>query len=123
MPARSIIVNAIRRAAPRLLLAQLMVVFLGLPVPSPGADSGQGPSMVIAAAEEAAHADAVIGECRYDDAEHWIQEAIRTARDTRSENALVRDVAGSAVGQMNIKLEDFRRQRKAWDRALTDARH
>jgi len=79
--------------------------------------------MVIAAAEEAAHADALIGECRYDDAERWIQEAARTARDTRSESPLVRDIAGSAVGRMNIKLEDFRRQRKAWDRATADARH
>ena len=48
--------------------------------------------MVIAAAEEATHADALIGECRYDEAEHWISEAVRTARDTRSDNELVRDV-------------------------------
>ena len=77
--------------------------------------------MIIAAAEEAAHADTLIGECRFDDAEHWIKEAVRLAKDARSNNALERDVAGSALGQMNIKLEEFRRQRKIWDRAGADA--
>ena len=104
------------------MLAQL-VMFLALPAPSSAAGTDQGPAMVIAAAEEAAHADALIGECRFDDAEHWIQQAVRTAKDTRSDDRLVRDVAGSAVGQMTIKLDDLRRQRKAWDRALADVRH
>jgi hypothetical protein len=79
--------------------------------------------MIIAAAQEAAHADSLIGECKYDEAEHWIKEAARLAKDTRSDNALERDVAGSALGQMNIKLDEFRRQRKEWDRAVSDARH
>jgi hypothetical protein len=101
----------------------LITLLLWLPVLSPAAENGQGPSMLIAAAEEAAHADVLIGECRYDDAEHWIKEAARAARDARSQNALERDVAGSALGQMTIKLDEFHRQRKAWDRALADARH
>ncbi len=79
--------------------------------------------MLIAAAQEAAHADSLIGECKYDDAEHWIKDAARLAKETRSDNALERDVAGSALGQMNIKLDEFRRQRKDWDHAVSDARH
>jgi hypothetical protein len=77
--------------------------------------------MIIAAATEAAHADALIGECRFDDAEHWIKEAVRLAKDARSNNPLERDVAGSAVGQMNIKLDEFRERRKTWDHAAADA--
>lgn len=99
------------------------VLLFALPALLPAAGSDKsGPAMVIAAAEEAAHADTLIGECRFDDAEHWLQEAVRTAKDARSDDKLVRDVAGSAVGQMTIKLDEFKRQRKAWDHALTDAR-
>lgn len=78
--------------------------------------------MLIAAAEEASRADILIKECRYDEAEHWLQQAVRTARAARSDNALIRDVAGSAVGQMTVKLEDFRRQRKIWDHAVVQVR-
>jgi hypothetical protein len=78
--------------------------------------------MIIAAAEEAAQADALIGECRYDDAEHWIKEAAKAAREARSDNPLERDVAGIAVGQMAVKLDSFQRQRKTWDRAATEVR-
>jgi hypothetical protein len=88
----------------------------------PAAGNERGPDMVIAAAEEAAHADVLAGECRFDDAEQWMQQAIRMAKDARSDDKLGRDIAGSAVGQMTIKLDEFRRQRKAWDRALADAR-
>ena len=101
----------------------LIVVLTALPVLSRGGDNPPGPSMLIAAAQEAAHADTLIGECRYDDAEHWIKEAARLAKETRSDNALERDIAGSALGQMNIKLDEFRRQRKDWDHAAADARH
>ena len=102
---------------------RLTLLFVALSAIAQAADNSQGPSMLIAAAEEAAHADTMIGECRYDDAERWIKEALGAAKDARSQNSLERDVAGSAFGQMTIKLEDFRRQRKAWDRAVADARH
>jgi hypothetical protein len=101
----------------------LIVVLIAIPGLSHGGDNPTGPSMIIAAAQEAAHADTLIGECKYDDAEHWIKEAARLAKDIRSDNALERDIAGSALGQMNIKLEEFRRQRKDWDHAASDARH
>ncbi len=78
--------------------------------------------MVIAAAEEAAHADTMIGECRFDDAEYWIKEALKTAKKSKGDNTLERDVAGSAVGQMTVKLNELQRDRKGWDRALTEAR-
>ncbi len=78
--------------------------------------------MLIAAAEEASHADALIGECRYDEAEHWIKEAMHSAKDARSQNALERDIAGSSLGQMTVKLDEFKHQRKAWDHAATEIR-
>src|SRR5580693_3612758 len=92
---------------PAAVTTHVIVVLLALPGLSYGASNGQGPSMVIAAAEEAAQADTLIGECRYDDAEQWIKEAARIARDTRSDNPLERDVAGSAYGQMTVKLKEF----------------
>ena len=107
----------------RMLHLHLAVVLIALPGLSRAGDNPTGPSMLIAAAQEAAHADTLIAECRYDDAEHWIKEAARLAKDTRSDNALERDVAGGALGQMNIKLDEFRRQRKDWDHAVSDARH
>ncbi len=101
----------------------LAVVLIALPGLSRGGDNPTGPSMLIVAAQDAAHADALIGECKYDEAEHWIKEAARLAKETRSDNALERDVAGSALGQMTIKLDEFKRQRKEWDRAASDAQH
>ena len=123
MLTNSVCINPRGKVFPALLLAPMVLLLLGLPSVTSAAASGEGPSMIIAAAQEAAHADALIGECRYDEAEHWIKEAVRSARDARSANALERDVAGSAVGQMNIKLDEFQRQRKAWDHAAADARH
>ncbi len=78
--------------------------------------------MLIAAAEEAAQADGLIAECRYDDAEHWIREALKAARGVRSDSQLERDVAGIAVGQMAVKLDTFKRQRKTWDIAAPEVR-
>ena len=100
----------------------IIVAAIGVPGISPAADNGQGPSMIIAAAEEATQADALVGECKYDDAEHWMKEAAKAAKEARSDNPLERDVAGSVVGQMSVRLDEFRRQRKVWDRAAADAR-
>lgn len=102
-------------------LTPLVFLLLALSAISRAADNDQGPSMVIAAAEEAAHADTMIGECRFDDAEYWIKEALKSAKKSKGDNTLERDVAGSAVGQMTVKLNDFQRQRKAWDRAVAEA--
>lgn len=108
---------------PASLATHFLVVLLAVPTLTQGASSAPGPSMVIAAAEEAAHADTLIGACEYDDAERWIKEAAKTARDARSNNELERDVAGSAYGQMTVKLKEFQRQRKDWDHAVIEVRH
>jgi tetratricopeptide (TPR) repeat protein len=99
-----------------------LILLLALSAISRAADNDQGPSMVIAAAEEAAHGDTLMNECRFDDAEYWIKEALKTAKKSRGGTTLERDVAGSAVGQMTVKLNDLQRERKAWDRAATEAR-
>jgi hypothetical protein len=116
------IVTSITTRLPALLTTSL-IVLLAIPGISQGASNGQGPSMVIAAAEEASHADTLIGACQYDDAEHWIKEAAKTARDTHGDNELERDVAGSAYGQMTVKLKEFQRQRKDWEHAAAEVRH
>jgi len=81
-----------------------------------------GPSMVMKAAEQVAYADSLIQDCRYDEAERWMDRALRTARDTRSDSSLVRDMAGTFVGSLEIRILEFREQRKGWDRALQEAR-
>ena len=109
----------------RIMLSASTVCLLAALTFSPGAkaeEKGRGPSMIIAAAQEAAEADGMIAECRYDEAEHWIKEATKAAKEARSDSPLERDIAGIAVGQMAVKLESFQRQRKAWDRAATEVR-
>jgi hypothetical protein len=81
-----------------------------------------GPTMVMKAAEQVAYADSLIQSCRYDEAERWIGRALHSARDTRSDSSLVRDMAGTFVGSLEIKTLEFREQRKNWDRALQQAR-
>ncbi len=86
------------------------------------ADDGRGPSMIVAAAQEAAEADSLVAACRYDEAEHWMKEAAKSAREARSNNPLERDVAGIAMAQMAVRLESFQRQRKTWDTAAKEVR-
>jgi hypothetical protein len=84
--------------------------------------ASDGPTMIMKAAEQAAYADALIQSCHYDEAEHWIDKALHNARDTRSDSSLVRDTAGTFVGHLEIKVREFRDQRKSWERTARDAR-
>jgi len=81
-----------------------------------------GPTMVMKAAEQVTYADSLIQSCRYDEAERWIDRALHSARDTRSDSPLVRDMAGTFVGSLEIKTLEFREQRKSWGRAIQRAR-
>ena len=80
--------------------------------------AADGPSTIMKAAEQAAYADTLIQSCHYDEAEHWIDKALHAARDTRSDSSLVRDTAGTFVGHLEIKVREFREQRKSWSTRL-----
>ena len=84
--------------------------------------ASDGPTMIMKAAEQAAYADTLIQACHYDEAEHWIDKALHNARDSRSDNMLVRDTAGTFVGHLEIKIREFRDQRRSWERTVSDAR-
>ncbi len=92
----------------------LGVVVIG--ILAAGVQAQQGPDLLIAASEQAAHADTLFASCRYDEAEQWLKHAIRNTRQMHSSSQLVRDTGGSLLGRLEIRLDGFHRQRKLYDR-------
>ena len=102
------------------MLPRILTLMIGMAMAGAAADDG--PTMIMKAAEQVAYADTLIESCRYDEAAHWLDRALHSARDTRSANGLVRDTAGGFVGRLEIKRQEFHDQRRAWERAAADVR-